>query len=118
MNDAPRPDPAHAALEVAAAAQGRARHVLRLYVAGVSSLSMRTIVSLRRLCEEHLPGRHDLEVVDLTREPGRAKDDGIIATPTLVRQEPLPVRRFVGDFSQTERILRGLDLLPASPFPR
>ena len=67
-------------------------------------------MNIRKICEEHLAGRYDLEVVDLSRNPALAEGEQIIAAPTLVKKLPLPLRRFIGDMSQTERILVGLDL--------
>ena len=98
------------ALESAAAEQGQAHYVLRLYVTGTTPSSTRAIVNIRRICEEHLRGRYELEVVDLSRHPTLAAGEQIIAAPTLIKKLPLPLRRFVGDMSQTERILLGLDL--------
>jgi len=99
-----------AALEAAAAARANARYVLRLYVTGTTRQSMRAIVNIRTICEEHLQGRYQLEVVDISQQPALAKGEQIIAAPTLIKKLPLPLRRFIGDMSQTERILLGLDL--------
>ncbi len=85
-------------------------YVLELYVVGTTPHSMRAIVNIRKICEEHLRGRYDLEVVDISRHPSRAKEEQIIAAPTLIKKLPAPLRRFIGDLSQTERILLGLDL--------
>jgi circadian clock protein KaiB len=86
------------------------RYTLRLYVSGATPCSTRAIENVRVLCEEHLPGRYDLEVVDIYQQPGLAEDDGILAAPTLVRRLPLPLRRLVGDLSDTERVLGRLNL--------
>jgi len=67
-------------------------------------------VNIRKICEEHLQGRYDLEVVDISQRPMLAEGEQIIAAPTLIKKLPLPLRRFIGDLSQTERILLGLDL--------
>lgn len=91
-------------------ADADARYLLRLYIIGTTPLSMRAIVSIRKICAEHLHGRYELEVVDISQHPSLAKDEQIIAVPTLIKKLPLPVRRFIGDMSQTERILIGLDL--------
>lgn len=99
-----------AATYAAAAAKSRPRYVLRLYVTGVTPHSSRAIVNIRKICEEHLQGRYDLEVVDLSQNPTLAEGEQIIAAPTLVKRLPLPLRRFIGDMSQTDRILLGLDL--------
>lgn len=98
------------ALEAALAERDGARYVLRLYVSGTTPRSMRAVVNVRRLCEEHLRGRYDLEVIDILRNPKLAEGEQIIAAPTLIKKLPPPLRRFIGDMSQTERILLGLDL--------
>jgi circadian clock protein KaiB len=94
----------------AAAAEDTGPCLLRLYVIGATPRSMRAIVNIRKICEEHLHGRYELEVVDISQHPALAAGDQIIATPTLIKKLPLPLRRFIGDMSQTERILVGLDL--------
>lgn len=86
------------------------RHVLRLYVTGMTPRSIRAIENLRAICEEHLHGRYDLEVIDIYQQPTLAKGDQIIAAPTLIKQLPLPLRKVIGDMSSTERVLLGLDL--------
>jgi len=85
---------------------------LRLYVAGKTAKSVAALENLERLCEEHLSGKYKIEVVDLLVHPQLAKGDQIIAIPTLVRKLPEPLRRLVGDLSDTERTLVGLQLLP------
>ncbi len=100
-----------AALEAAAAAQDTARYVLRLYVTGTTRHSARAIVNIRNICEEHLQGRYELEIVDISQNPTLVEGEQIIAAPTLIKKLPLPLRRFIGDMSQTDRILLGLDLL-------
>jgi len=85
---------------------------LRLYVAGQTENSVRALDNLRKICDEHLPGQYDIEVVDLLREPQLARGDQILAVPTLVRKLPPPVRKIIGDLSNTERVLVGLDLRP------
>ena len=85
---------------------------LRLYVAGQSPRSIRAIENLRRVCDEHLPGRYRIEVIDLLESPELARGDGIIAVPTLVRRFPLPTRTIIGDLSDTDRVLVGLQLRP------
>jgi circadian clock protein KaiB len=97
-------------MEAAAAAQARERYVLRLYVTGATPASTRAIVNIRKICEEHLQGRYDLEVVDISQHPRLAAGEQIIAAPTLIKKLPQPLRRFIGDMSQTGRILLGLDL--------
>lgn len=88
---------------------------LRLYIAGQSPKSIAAMTNLRRICEEHMPGRYKIEVVDLIRHPQLAAGDQILAIPTLVRKLPEPVRKIVGDLSNTERALVGLQLRPWKP---
>ena len=88
------------------------KYVLRLYVAGSTPQSSRAITSVKTICETHLKDRYVLTVVDLYEQKERARDDQIEVAPTLIRQSPLPVRRLVGDLSQTERVLVALDLPP------
>ncbi len=83
---------------------------LRLYVAGQSRKSLAAIANLRRLCEEHLPGRYRIEVLDLVEHPHLAQGDQILAIPTLVRRLPEPMRKIIGDLSNVERVLVALDL--------
>ena len=88
---------------------------LRLYIAGQTPKSVTAFANLKRLCEEHLPGRYRIEVIDLMQQPQLAAGDQIVAIPTLVRKLPEPLRRIVGDLSNTERTLVGLQLRPAQP---
>jgi circadian clock protein KaiB len=83
---------------------------LRLYVAGQTPKSLTAFTNLKRICETHLSGRYRLEVVDLLKQPQLSKGDQILAIPTLVRRLPEPVRKIIGDLSDTERVLVGLDL--------
>ena len=83
---------------------------LKLYITGTTPSSSRAVVNIRKLCEEFLPGRYRLEVIDVALNPGRAKDDQIIAAPTLIRHSPLPLRRFIGDLSDRERLITRLEL--------
>jgi circadian clock protein KaiB len=85
---------------------------LRLYTAGQSPKSLAALANLKRVCDEHLAGRYHIEVIDLLKNPRLAKDDQIVAIPTLVRKLPEPLRRIVGDLSDTERTLVGLQLRP------
>jgi circadian clock protein KaiB len=94
------------------------RYVLRLYVTGLTPRSVCAVNNLRAICDEYLEGRYDLEVVDIYQQPLLAKGEQIIAAPTLVRQLPLPVRRIIGDMSNRERVLLGLDLAPGARPPR
>ena len=83
---------------------------LRLYVAGQTPKSITAIANLKKLCEEHLPGRYNIDIVDLMQNPSLAQRDQIIAIPTLIRQLPEPIKRIIGDLSNTERVLVGLDI--------
>ncbi len=86
---------------------------LRLYVAGQTPKSLTAIANLKKICEEHLKGQYRIEVVDLQKNPQLAAGDQILAIPTLVRKLPEPIRKIIGDLSNTERVLVGLDLRPA-----
>lgn len=86
---------------------------LRLYVAGKTAKSVAALENLQRLCEEHLPGKYRIEVVDLLVHPQLARGDQIVAIPTLVRKLPHPIRKVIGDLSNVERTLVGLQLRPA-----
>jgi circadian clock protein KaiB len=88
---------------------------LRLYVAGQTARSLAALANLKRICSEHLEGRYRIEVIDLLERPQLARGDQIVALPTLVRKLPEPIRKLVGDLSNTERALVGLDLRPRSP---
>jgi circadian clock protein KaiB len=90
----------------------RAAYVLRLFITGTTPRSVRAIANLRRVCDQHLKGAYDLEVVDLYQDPEAAKRYQIIAAPTLVRTLPLPLRRIIGDLANDEKVLAGLDLAP------
>jgi circadian clock protein KaiB len=85
---------------------------LRLYVAGQSPKSLAALANLTVLCEEHLPGRHEIEIIDLVEHPSRARSDDIVAIPTLVRRLPAPLRKIIGDLSNFERVVVGLRLQP------
>ena len=85
---------------------------LRLYTAGQTERSLKAFENLKKLCEDHLPGQYTVEVIDLLKDPALARGDQIIAVPTLVRRLPKPVRKIIGDLSNTERVLVGLDLRP------
>ena len=87
----------------------RAKYILRLYVCGSSARSLKAVYNLKKLCEEHLPD-YDLEVIDIYKDPQAARNEQIIAAPTLVKELPEPLRRFVGDLSNTRKILMGLDI--------
>lgn len=83
---------------------------LRLYVAGFTPRAQTALTNLKKICEEHIPERYSIEVIDLLKNPRLARGDQILAVPTLVRNLPQPVRRIIGDLSNTERVLVGLDL--------
>jgi circadian clock protein KaiB len=87
---------------------------LRLYVAGQSPKSLLAITNLNKLCEEHLAGHYEIDIVDLVDNPSLAQGDDILAIPTLVRRLPVPIRRIIGDLSDTKRVLVGLQLTTAS----
>jgi len=84
--------------------------MMRLYVAGQSTRSLAAIANLRRICDAHMPGRCEIEVIDLMRNPELAKADQIVAIPTLVRKLPEPARRIIGDLSATDKVLMSLEL--------
>ncbi|HEV2392128.1 MAG TPA: circadian clock KaiB family protein [Verrucomicrobiae bacterium] len=86
------------------------KYVLRLYVTGATPRSTRAILNIKNICEEHLAGRYNLEVIDIYQQPVLAKGDQIVAAPTLIRLLPLPLRRFIGDMSRTKKILVGLNV--------
>ena len=98
--------------EKAVAESGRKKYVLRLYITGTTPKSIGAIASIKRICEEHLKGRYDFEVIDIYQRPMLAEGEQIIAVPTLVKKLPLPLRRLIGDMSNVERVLMGLDLRP------
>jgi len=85
-------------------------YLLRLYVTGSTPQSVSAISNIKKICEEHLKGRYDLEVIDIYQKPNLAKGEQIIAVPTLLKKLPLPLRRIIGDLSNLERVLIGLDL--------
>jgi circadian clock protein KaiB len=87
----------------------RARYILRLYVTGSSHRSLQAVYNLKKICEEYLPD-YDLEVIDIYKDPSAAREEQIIAAPTLVKKLPRPIRKFVGDMSNTKKILLGLDI--------
>jgi circadian clock protein KaiB len=89
------------------------RYVLRLYVTGTTPRSALAIANIKGICEEHLKGRYELEVIDVYQRPALAADEQIVATPTLIRELPAPLRRLIGDLSDVDRVLMGLDLKPA-----
>jgi circadian clock protein KaiB len=88
----------------------QAKYVLRLYVSRSTLKSERAIANMERVCEEHLKGRYDLEVIDIHEQANLARDEQIVAVPTLIKRLPLPLRRLVGDMSDLNKVLFGLDL--------
>ncbi len=108
MNQAWDKDPA-------AAVEAAERWDLRLYVAGQTDKSIKAIANLTRICKEHLEGRYSIEVIDLMTRPQLAAGDQILAIPTLVRRLPEPIKKIIGDLSNEERVLIGLDVRPRGP---
>jgi circadian clock protein KaiB len=100
-----------ALFEQAGDSPGSDRYILRLYVTGMTSRSSRAVSNLKAICEEYLEGRYDLEVIDIYQQPVLTKGEQIIAAPTLIKKLPLPMRRIIGDMSNRERVLLGLDLI-------
>jgi circadian clock protein KaiB len=87
---------------------------LRLYVAGQTPKSVTAFANLKRVCDQHLPGRYQIEVIDLIKNPQLASGDQILAVPTLVRRLPVPIRKIIGDLSNTQKLLVGLDIKTAA----
>jgi len=96
--------------EKAAAQKDQAKYVLRLYITGMTPKSTRAITNVQKLCEQYLKGCYELEVIDIYQQPQLAKGEQIIATPTLIKKLPTPLRKLIGDMSDTERFLVGIDL--------
>ncbi len=88
----------------------QAKYVLRLYVSGSTLKSAVAVANIKRICEEHLKNRYDLEVIDIYQQPNLARDDQIVAVPTLIKRLPPPLRRLIGDMSDLNKVLFGLDL--------
>jgi circadian clock protein KaiB len=88
----------------------RAKYILRLYVTGSTGRSLKAVYNLRKFCEEHLSDDYELEVIDIYKDPEAAREAQIVAAPTLVKRLPTPIRKFVGDLSNTQKILVGLDI--------
>jgi len=99
-------------MEEALEKKGSEKYILRLYVAGVTPASTAAIMNIKKICEENLKGRYELAVIDVYQQPVLARDEQILAAPTLIKKLPLPIRRFIGDMANKERILVGLDLRP------
>jgi circadian clock protein KaiB len=96
----------------AAATRDLTKYVLRLYVTGMTPKSTQAITNVEKLCKEHLAGRYELKVIDIYQQPKLVQGEQIIATPTLIKKLPLPLRKLIGDMSDTERFLVGIDLKP------
>jgi circadian clock protein KaiB len=96
-------------------ANGTEQFVLRLYVTGMTPRSTRAIRAVRSLCEEHLRGRYDLEIIDVYQQPALIRNEQIVATPTLIKKGPKPQRRMIGDMSDRARLLSGLGLAEVNP---
>lgn len=88
----------------------QAQYILRLYVTGSTPHSLKAIYNLKRLCEEYLPDAYELQIIDIYKNPDAVRDEQIIAAPTLIKKLPAPLRRFVGDLSNTQKLLIGLDI--------
>ena len=99
-------------LEKMAGEKGKEKYILKLYVTGMTPRSMKAVMNIKEICEEHLKGRYELEIIDIFQQPVLAKGEQIIAAPTLIKKLPMPIRKFIGDMSDTEKILIGLDLRP------
>lgn len=99
-------------LEKALVRTGREKYVLRLYVAGITPRSTKAIMNVKETCEEFLKNRYELEVIDIYQQPNLAQGEQIIAAPTLIKKLPLPLRRLIGDMSDKEKFLVGIDLKP------
>jgi circadian clock protein KaiB len=106
--------PSAEAFERAIAESPDARFVLRLYVSGMTARSRQAIHNIQKLCEEHLAGRYDLEIIDIYQQPALAKEGQIVAAPTLVKKLPLPLRRIIGDMADPGRIMVVLGIVPRS----
>lgn len=104
------PQDATEAFERTLEAHDQGCYVLRLYVSGLTPNSQRAIENVRKICVEHLENRYQLEIIDIYQQPIFAKEGQIIAAPTLIKELPLPLRKFIGDMSKTEKILLGLDI--------
>ncbi len=100
--------------EEAAAQKKTEKYILRLYVTGMTPKSTAAINNLTKICEAHLYGRYDLQVIDVYKHPALAAGEQIVAAPTLIKKLPLPLRRFIGDMTNTDRILVGLEIQPAN----
>lgn len=115
MNDKPEKSTTEKFEESIRELEGKDKYVLSLYVSGMTNRSMRAIQKIKAICQEHLNGRYELEVIDIYQQPELGKREQIIAVPTLIKKLPSPLRKFIGDLSDTEKILVGLNLKPKQP---
>jgi circadian clock protein KaiB len=102
------------AFESAIKNPARELYILHLYVAGMNSKSLQAVENIKRICEEYLPGRYQLDVIDIYQQPTLAKNGQIVAAPTLIKELPLPLRKLIGSMSDTERVLVGMDVQKVS----
>jgi circadian clock protein KaiB len=112
MNDKSKPISSTEAFEKSFNLAKDQKYVLRLFVSGMTPSSLRAIKNLREICETHLKDRCELEVIDIYQQPERGKADQIVAAPTLIKKLPTPLRKFIGDLSDRDKVLVGLDLVP------
>jgi circadian clock protein KaiB len=111
MNDKPKENDATAAFEKLLAMDGDKKYLLRLFVSGMTPSSLRAIKNIREICEQHLKDRCELEVIDIYQHPEMGRTEQVVAAPTLIKKLPMPLRKFIGDLSDREKILVGLDLV-------
>ena len=110
MGDKKKPKSFTKQFEKAGAGIGSGTYVLRLYISGATPQSIKAITNLKRICEDHIAHRYDLEVINIHQHPALLEGEQILATPTLIKKLPLPLRKFIGDMANTEKILLGLDI--------
>ena len=110
----PAPPNPFALLEKDLKRKAKEKYLLKLYISGITPRSTTAIGRIKRICETHLTGRYELEVIDIYQQPLLAKGEQIVAAPTLIKKLPLPLRRIIGDMSNEGRVLIGLDLQPQS----
>jgi len=103
-------DPESAGTKPDSPAEAGERYIFKLYITGAAPSSLRAVVNVRKFCETYLAGRFEMEIIDIFKDPHIARAAELIAAPTLVKESPLPVRRFIGDMSRTEKLLAGLDI--------
>jgi circadian clock protein KaiB len=115
MTDKPKPIDSTDAFERSIDSKKDQSYRLRLFVSGMTPSSLRAIQNIRDICEQHLKNRYELEVIDIYQQPEMGKADQIVAAPTLIKKLPQPLRKFIGDLSDKEKILIGLDLVPNDP---